>query len=258
MGSCHLLCVWELKLQRKLKLWGLLPGLIQGYITFSVSPQESQNNFVFSLLSRHESGLLCSKSGRNLLLLTQSRDKMYVRYLMSQGLKSGATFPSISVIKTCLFYLPSHFWLSWLLFEACVQNQKGLKLIGDERWDEVKSEILMKIVNISKFVIKHQERAMHWGYGSLEHLSHFRAASQHCWWKPNWTQYYHYVSGSTPWPCPSFSERTRLIVLGLGEELPSDVGNWKAIIEELWIFLSIAKTLSGYSLVKTWRTNEVS
>lgn len=153
------------------ELWGYLTGLIQGCITFSVSPLESQNNFVFSLLNRYESGLLYTKSGRNLSLLTQSQGKVYVSYIMSQGLKSGARVPSINVIKMLgLFSLPSCFWLSGLCFEACIQNQKGLKIIGDEGWDEVKPEILMKILNISRFVIKHWEWAAQPGYRSLSSL----------------------------------------------------------------------------------------
>lgn len=72
----------------KTKIRGFLPGLIQGCITFSVSPLESQNNFVISLLNRHESGLLYTKSGRNLVLLTLSQGKVCVRYIMHQGLKN--------------------------------------------------------------------------------------------------------------------------------------------------------------------------
>lgn len=88
----------------KTKLCGFLPGLIQGCITFSVSPLESQNNFVISLLNRHESGPLYTKSGRNLVLLTQSSVcKVYCA--------SGSKIRSHSiVIKTMgLFYLSSHF-----------------------------------------------------------------------------------------------------------------------------------------------------
>lgn len=94
----------------KTKHCGFLPGLFQGCITFSVSPLESQNNFVISLLNRHGSGPLYTKSGRKLALLTQSHGEVYVRYIMCQGLKSGTTVPSIIVIKMfSLFYLSSHF-----------------------------------------------------------------------------------------------------------------------------------------------------
>lgn len=122
------------------ELWGFLPGLIQGCITFSVSPVESQNNFVFSLLNRREPGLLYTKSGRNRSLLTQSQGRLCVRYIMSQGLKSGATVPDISVIKISgLFYLPSHFWLSGLYFEALHPKPKGIETYRGWglRWSQI-------------------------------------------------------------------------------------------------------------------------
>lgn len=121
----------------KTKLCGFSPGLIQGCITFSVSPLESWNNFVISLLNRHESGLLYTTSGRNLVLLTQSQGKVYVRYIMHQGLKSGAAVPSITVIKRLgLFYLSSCFWLSGLCFEVSIQIQKYWNLLGMRlAWD---------------------------------------------------------------------------------------------------------------------------
>lgn len=112
MGSCHLISVSgdENDRENLTELWGFLPSLIQGQVTFSVSPEERQSNFVFSLLNRCESGLLYTKSGRNLLLQIQSKGKVYRRYNISQGLKSEATVPSISLIKMLsLFDLPSLF-----------------------------------------------------------------------------------------------------------------------------------------------------
>lgn len=52
------------------ELWGFLPGLIQGCITTSVSPLESQNSCVFSFINSHKSGLLYTKSGKDPSLLT--------------------------------------------------------------------------------------------------------------------------------------------------------------------------------------------
>lgn len=118
-------------LSEKTKLCGFLPGLIQGCITFSVSPLESQKNFVISLLNRHGSGPLYTKPGRNLVLLTQSQGKVFVRYIMCQSLKSGASVPSIIVIKMFgLFYL-SCFWL-WIMLWGFHPNPKVLKLAGHE------------------------------------------------------------------------------------------------------------------------------
>lgn len=115
----------------KTKLCGFSPGLIQGCITFSVSPLESRNNFVISLLNRHESGLLYTTSGRNLVVLTQSQGKVYVRYIMHQGLKSGAAVTSITVIKRLgLFYLSSCFWSTWKYFKQAFEKDAGsLKML---------------------------------------------------------------------------------------------------------------------------------
>lgn len=118
-------------MSEKTELCGFLPGLIQGYITFSVSPLESQNNFVISLLNKHESDPLYTKSGRNLVLLTQSQGKVYVRYVMHQGMKSGATVTGIIVRKMLgLFYLSSCFRHSGLCFEVSIQAQNDWNLLS--------------------------------------------------------------------------------------------------------------------------------
>lgn len=136
-----------------------MPGLIQGCFTFSVSPVKSQNNFVFSLLNRCESGLLYAKSGRNLSLLTRSEGKVYIRYIMSQSLKSGATVPGISVIKTLgLFYSPSRNCLGYVL-RLSSKTRRDRNFWGMRGWDEVEPDILMKILNISRFGIKCWEQA---------------------------------------------------------------------------------------------------
>lgn len=57
--------------ERLTRLWGFLPGLIQGCITTSVSPLESQSSCVFSLINRRTSGLLYTKSGKDPSLLTR-------------------------------------------------------------------------------------------------------------------------------------------------------------------------------------------
>lgn len=213
------------------ELWGSLTGLIQGCITFSVAPLESQNNFVFSLLNRHESGLLYTKSGRNLSLLTQSQSKVYVSYIMSQDLKSGARVPSISVIKMLGFFA-FLFLTLWVMFWGLHPKPKGIENYW--RWGVGWSQAWNFNENIE--YLKVCDKAL--GVGSAVRVqvselpSHFRVALQVCWWKPNWTQCHCYMSGSTAWPQHWFSSWTRLSGLGLGEELPSDdfeSGYWRAL-----------------------------
>lgn len=192
-------------------LWGFFPDLIQGSIAFSVSLVGSQNNFVFYLFKRRESGLLYSESGRNLPLLTQFHSKMSVRYITSQGLQSGAGVPSIvlqpsdkNVGFVCLPVSDSG-----LCFQACVQNQKGLKPTGGAGRGEVKPEILMKLSNISRLGVSIGSRRHSQGTGlracfplqSSRTGPLVRA-------KLNY-KCRHYMPGRTSWLWHSFSARTR-------------------------------------------------